>query len=132
MTRVRLSEDAPRRVNAGGTLFKQGEPRDLDDERAKQLVANNDYFVLAEDELVDEEADAVEPIDAPEGSGSTADDFDLEAFLDDDYQDRADAVEAGEVDDHLDALAEEETSQTVLDAIEARREALAGDENDEE
>lgn len=48
--------------------------------------------------------------------------FDAEAWLDQHYTARVDAVEAGDVDDHLGKIRHVETSQTVLDAIDDRLE----------
>lgn len=75
-----------------------------------------------EDEPPDESDTTTSAEDEPSDDG---DEFDLEAFLDDSYTDRADAVAAGEVDAHLDAIEDAETSQTVTDAIETRRDELA-------
>ena len=70
------------------------------------------------------EADEADEATAEADGADEADEFDLEAFLDQKYTERADAVAAGEVDAHLDELASAETSTTVEDAIEARREEL--------
>jgi len=48
-----------------------------------------------------------------------------EAWLDGDYTERADAVADGRVDAHLDAIEDAETSETVIEAVEERREELA-------
>lgn len=48
------------------------------------------------------------------------DEFDAEAWLDQHYTDRADAVRAGEVDADLDKIADIETSETVRDAVAER------------
>lgn len=52
--------------------------------------------------------------------------WDETEWLDGDYQDRADLVRTGAVDAHLDAIEDVETSDTVLGAVEARREELEG------
>ena len=51
-------------------------------------------------------------------------DFEVNGWLDNDYQDRADAVREGGVDDYLNEIEEAETSQTVLEAIDERRDEL--------
>lgn len=61
-------------------------------------------------------------VEAPSEDGDSADDgVDVEAWLEQDYQDRADRVRAGDVDAHLETIAEAETSDTVRDAIGERR-----------
>lgn len=52
------------------------------------------------------------------------DDFSANGWLDNDYQDRADAVLAGGLDGFLDAIEAAETSKTVTEAVEARREEI--------
>jgi len=59
-----------------------------------------------------------------ESEAASSNGFDTDAWLDQDYTDRADRVRAGDVDEHLDAIAEAETSSTVLDAIGERRAEL--------
>lgn len=49
-------------------------------------------------------------------------------WLDIGYTQRADDVRAGRVDDYLDDIEEVETSQTVTDAVEQRRDELTLDE----
>lgn len=62
--------------------------------------------------------------DVPERgeSESDGDAFAVDEWLDQDYRERADRVTAGEVDEHLDTIADAETSQTVIDAVDDRRE----------
>lgn len=64
--------------------------------------------------------------DATDSDGEEADnsEFDVEEWLDQGYQKRADAVRAGDVDDHLNTIEDAETSDTVTDAIEERRDEL--------
>ncbi|WP_323190460.1 hypothetical protein [Halostella sp. PRR32] len=52
------------------------------------------------------------------------DDFSTNGWLENDYGDRADAVLEGGLDDYLDEIEEVETSETVIDAVEERREEL--------
>jgi hypothetical protein len=47
-------------------------------------------------------------------------------WLDADYQARADSVRAGDVDAHLDDIEACETSKTVIDAVENRRDDVEG------
>lgn len=107
---------------------------DVPDERATHVM---DAFARQYDVEYDDGGDVVLPettdredeppdTDTPTSAEHTADksDFDLESFLDRSYTDRSDAVAAGDVDAHLDALESAETSQTVKDAIETRRDEL--------
>lgn len=54
--------------------------------------------------------------------------FSEEDWLAGDYGERADAVEDGRVDEFLDEIEAVETSDTVIEAIEARRDELADEE----
>lgn len=67
----------------------------------------------------DRAAVVVDEADEDEATG-----FDAEAWLDEDYLDRAAAVREGEVDEHLDAIEAAETSQTVEEAVADRRAEL--------
>ena len=60
----------------------------------------------------------------PDGSAEDSDGFDVDAWLEQDYTERADRVRSGDVDDHLEAIADAERSDTVLDAIGERRTEL--------
>lgn len=52
--------------------------------------------------------------------------WDEDEWLDGGYQDRADMVRTGAVDEFLDEVEAVETADTVLDAVEARRDELEG------
>jgi hypothetical protein len=65
-----------------------------------------------------------ETVDVEAPTDDVADGFDAGAWLDQDYQDRAARVREGAVDDHLDTIADAETSDTVRDAIGERRAEL--------
>lgn len=74
------------------------------------------------DLIVPAEGDAGE-----ESAEEDADDswtFDAEEWLDVTYSEREQAVLDGEVDEYLDQIAECETSDTVTDAVAARRDEL--------
>jgi hypothetical protein len=47
-----------------------------------------------------------------------------DTWLDLDYQQRADDVREGRVDEHLEAIGDVETSDTVIEAVDARRDEL--------
>jgi len=106
-TPVRLTEGGPNRFVGGGEAFEPGDTREVSDDLAEFLL-KKPFF---------ERAHA-----AP--AESDDEEFDLEAWLDQDYEVRAERVEAGEVDAHLEAIAEAETSDNVLDAIGVRRAEL--------
>lgn len=71
------------------------------------------------------EADA--DTDTEPDTESAVGEWDDEEWLDGGYQDRADMVRTGSVDEYLDEIEACETSQTVRDAVAARREELAGE-----
>lgn len=116
MPHVRLRDDGPQSYsNRSGVSADQDDPVvDVDADQAEYLVEETGYF-----ERVDEPADG----DVHEEDGPP-DEFDLDAFLDQDYTLRVAAVEAGDVDEHLGAIEDEDTSQNVLDAIDERRDEL--------
>lgn len=144
MPTVRYTSEGGRYRTAGVT-FESGDTHEVPDGKAEYLVEEVGDFEYAEDagttgdadEPVDDDVhvedgppddnadnSAPESEDGDEGDGDGGE-FDIDAWLDHDYQERADRVNAGEVDDHLDQIAEEETSDTVLDAIGVRRAELA-------
>jgi len=59
-------------------------------------------------------------------NGEAGEDFDINGWLDNDYRERAEAVRDGGVDAYLNEIEAAETSETVLDATEARRAELEG------
>lgn len=61
-------------------------------------------------------------LEVPDGATVYGEGFDVERFGEQDYRTRAEQVREGEVDDHLDAIEAAETADTVLTAIEDRRE----------
>lgn len=82
------------------------------------------------DDADGDEPDEPETFDGPDaGGGGEGDEdapdvdgpFDADDWLEHDYEARASMVESGAMDDHLDAVLQAETSQTVIDAVEARR-----------
>ncbi|QRY21748.1 hypothetical protein JT689_01405 (plasmid) [Halobacterium sp. GSL-19] len=64
--------------------------------------------------------------DDESGGGAEWVDWNADDWLDQDYQQRQADVLAGTVDDHLEAIASAETSQTVIDAVESRQADLEG------
>lgn len=57
-------------------------------------------------------------------NGDGGEDFDLNGWLDNDYRERAEAVRDGGLDEYLDEIADAETSDTVIEAVEERRAGL--------
>ena len=94
-----------------------------------------DEIEVSED-FADEHPHLVEPAedgDADEGGDESSEedeapdeaaDFDEDAWLDVDYQQREAAVRDGEVDDHLERVEEIETSDNVQEAVDERRAEL--------
>lgn len=114
---------------------------EVDDDRADVIMSrfaesydveytDDGEVVLPDDTPAEEDGppdtDTADGSDADADVGDEADEgeFDLEAFLDQQYTDRADAVAAGEVDAHLNELEDAETSKTVQEAIAERRDEL--------
>jgi hypothetical protein len=136
MPTVRYTADGGRYRTAGVT-FEPGDEHVVPTGKAEHLVEDvGDFEYVDRDETAgdgatddaDPEADGEELADGDgDGDAGDGDEFDIEAWLDIDYGDRTAKVEAGEVDDHLDTIAEAETSETVLDAIGVRRAELAED-----
>ena len=83
--------------------FHVGDRADVDDELATYLVEERGDFAYA---------------------GESGDDFEINGWLDNDYQDRADAVRGGGLDDYLDEIEDAETSDTVIEAVQERRAEL--------
>lgn len=130
MVRVRYTA-AGGRYRTGGHTFEDGDEHDLPQGLAQHLVEDVGDFEYVDDEPVASPAasDADEPRGGADTSGGDSDvsGFNRDEWLEQDYQTRADRVEAGEVDDHLDTIADVETSDTVTDAIGIRRAELAED-----
>ena len=121
MTTVRYTADAGH-YRVGGHGFDPGDERDVDDELAGYLADHEDF------EVVDDTDEAVHEEDPLEGKSIAEVDASehLDRWLDHPYDHRAEQVRSGSVDDSLDAIEDAETSQTVLDAVEERREELEG------
>ncbi|QRY26364.1 MULTISPECIES: hypothetical protein [Halobacterium] len=96
-----------RRVSAGDRV-------DVSEAFARYLIEERGDFRLVDDQDVD---------DAGAGD-DTGSGFDLEEFLDKDAKEIVEDVEAGEADNHLDAVAGATEYVTVEDAIGERRATL--------
>lgn len=99
--------------------FSIGDQVDVDDEMAAYLTEERgDFEVIEDDDSAPQEEDK-----PPDEDG---DDFSVNGWLENDYQDRADAVLDGGLDDFLDEIEEAESSETVIDAVQERRDELEG------
>ncbi len=130
MPRARYTADGGL-YRIGRLDFEPGDEHEVDRETAEHLSDHDDFVVTVE-------KDTAEKSDAGDDEGETdsdeqadqddeTDDFDVDAFLDrTPVDDVVEDIEAGEVDDHLDAVAEAAGRVTVEDAIGQRRAELEG------
>ena len=133
MPRVRYLGGGGYHIRDGPDFDEAGDEADVSERTADRLCARDDFERVTTDADAegaggddgnDEAADADdEAADAGDDDGE-AESFDAEAWLDQDYQTRADRVRDGDVDSHLAAIADAETSQTVQDAVDDRRDEL--------
>lgn len=130
---IRHREDGP----PGFTRFGVGistEPGDevtVDEDLAEELVGEKAYFEFVDDSTDADSNSGSDSDSDGEADGDDADGYEFEgedAWFDDheDYEARIDRVESGDVDDHLDTIADIETSDQVKDAIGVRRAEIEG------
>lgn len=108
----------------GGHGFDPGDTREVDAELADYLAGLEEFEVEGIDSADADDSDTdngASEADADNESG-----FDIEEFLDDNVEPIAADIRAGEVDAHLDAIAETADRVTVQDAIGERRAELEG------
>ena len=123
MPRVRYLGGGGYRIRDGPDFDAAGDEADVGERTADRLCARDDFERVATDaENADDDRDS-EAADAGEDDGEAAP-FDAEVWLEQNYQTRAERVDDGDVDAHLAAVADVETSQTVLDAVDDRRDEL--------
>jgi len=97
--------------SVGGDRHEEGDEFELRREVAERhpltldIVGDGDE----EDDIVEDGANEV---------------FDANEWLDADYEERAERVRSGEVDEHLSEIMSVETSNTVVEAVGDRREEL--------
>lgn len=96
------------RYRVAGMTFESGDTMVVSEPLAVHLLESTGGFERVQD-------DATEWVD-----------WNADDWLDQDYQQRQADVLAGTVDDHLEAIASAETSQTVIDAVESRQADLEG------
>lgn len=114
------------RDHANDRVIEPGDkiPEDI----ADQVVDHHPHDVDAVEEAGSDDgdgADSVSDENTDNDDGATSEDaFDVDEWLDQDYQTRADRVNAGDVDDHLQEIKDAETSGNVKEAIADRRDEL--------
>lgn len=102
-----------------GTRFTPGDTAEVSLGLATHLIDEVGEF----ERVNDAGDDKVHEEDGPP-DGDEWEDWSENAWLELDYQQRADDVRDGRVDEHLDAIADVETSETVADAVDHRRDEL--------
>lgn len=116
MRRVKHREENSPSVRHGpGGRTSPGDIIDVEDNLAEQLLAKP-YFVPVADD-VDDHSDE-------ESETASEEEFDGDAWLDQDFSARAEQVRVGEVDAHLERIDDIETSSNVRDAVGERRAEL--------
>ena len=102
------------RLPAHDISVEAGETFEVDAETAAAIVPDVrglDYHDPPTEETADE-------------TGAPTETFDTGRWLDEDYEDRAEAVRNGDVDGHLETIVGAETSETVVEAVNERRDEL--------
>jgi hypothetical protein len=116
MPRYKWTGDGSYQDHANDRVVEPGDVIGL----AERIGEPNAELVRISDDS-DEESGSSETEAEAEAESET---FDSEAWLDENYQTRAQRVGDGDIDEHLDTIAEVETSETVQDAVEDRRDEL--------
>lgn len=134
-------KNSPRKYNRPGFTSRPGDVIEVDSSIGEDLVDRKRYFEpapeSAEVDVSTIESDVDQDTGAGEGSSADGgnsipaedpseepDDFDAEEWLSVSYQERAELVRNGEADEYLASIEEAETSETVEDAVDERREEL--------
>ncbi|AGN33791.1 hypothetical protein HALG_00003 [Halorubrum virus CGphi46] len=127
----RIHYDGGGRYRTSGHLFEEGDIAEVDEELADYLCEKDAFARVNESSLKeatvesDDTVDTLAEAETSDDSGSDA--FDVDEWIDDHhYQAREEQVRDGAVDEHLDAIAEAESSTTVQDAVGERRAELEG------
>lgn len=110
MPQYRWTGDGLYHDNRTDRLVESGEVVELDE----AVGEPNRELVRVEDEADGDEEEAAEQAEDTET-------FDPEEWLDQDYQQRTERVQSGDVDEHLGKILQAETSETVKDAVEDRQ-----------
>jgi len=140
MPRVQYLGGGGYHIRDGPDFDEAGDEADVGERTADRLCARDDFERVTTDaqgaggndggdeaaSTGDDDGDADDEAADAGGDDGEAEPFDAEAWLDQDYQTRADRVRDGDVDGHLTPIADAETSQTVQDAVDDRRDDLEG------
>lgn len=106
--------------------FSPGDIVEVSDAEAQYLCDERGDFARvgkpADDDVRQEDGPPDETAEAD--VDQEGDNFEANGWLENDYQDRAEAVRAGGLDEFLDEIEEAETSETVIDAVDERRAEL--------
>ena len=105
-----------RRVSAGDRV-------DVNEEFGAYLRERGDFRPV---DVQDADFREVDGTDETDGSDDESSGFDADEWLDRPYQERADRVLDGDVDEHLEMIDDAETSDTVRGAVDERRAELEG------
>lgn len=100
--------------HANGRVIEPGE--ELPDDISERVAESHPYDVGA----IDDEEEATDE----EAGDTAAAEWSEEAWLEGDYEQRAEAVSGGRVDGHLEAIRNVETSDTVIEAVDERQAEL--------
>jgi len=114
MPRVRYLDSSRYAIRGGPVFENEDDEAEVGEDTAERLTARDDFERVETDD---------EPASEPTTEPADVAAFDADEWLEQDYQTRAERVEAGEVDDHFGKILQVETSETVKDAVDARREA---------
>lgn len=124
MPRARYTGGGTYRV--AGVSFEPGDEREVDQELAAYLSDHDAFEVTVEKEPTPDDVDDVEE-DEPDSDDDQVEAFDAAAFVDRSPMDGViEDIQAGEVDEHLDAVAEAADRVGVEDAVGERRAELEG------
>lgn len=112
------------RYRTSGHQFEEGDIVDVNEDLADYLCEKEAFGRVDETPV---ESASAEDESASDEAPAESEGFDADAWIDErHYQAREEQVLNGEVDEHLDALAEAESSSTVQDAIDERRAEIEG------
>lgn len=128
---IRHREDGPPGYNryADGISTEPGDEVTVDGDVAEDLVEVMGYFEYVDSDASNGgESDSQDDAEGDDGDEADGYEFDEDSWFDDhdDYEARIDRVESGAVDEHLDTIADVESSDQVKDAIGVRRAEIEG------
>jgi len=122
----RIHYEGGGRYRTSGHLFEEGDIAEVDEELADYLC-EKDAFARVDDSAVTTDQTETDESEETDEADSESKGFDADEWIDEHhYQAREEQVRDGAVDEHLDAIAEAESSTTVQDAVGERRAELEG------